>query len=236
MTARFTVTSAWSLVKEVHSLPYFHPHEVLGGGIALPGNIIQGSRGTKLIVVLGDNASGKSFWRRLAQAMCATCTPKIEPMRVSMEDRSADSRLYGPARALIYGTEEWESTGQISASTVLAGFNTARNRMGRHVLILDEPDLGCSEGVALGIGREIAIQVPKLKRETVAVAVISHSRLLLRELAPLKPHVVWLGENPGSAFQDWLDLPVVAVDPAEVAKTAHATLRRVTAVKDYYGV
>lgn len=234
---RFTVTDAWSLVEEVRSLDYFHPHPALpeGDDIALPCKVIRGGKDTRVIALVGANATGKSFWRRLASAVCSLCDPKIEGIRTSMEDRSANSPLYGPARALIYGTEEWQSTGDISAHTVHAGLNTCMGRTTPNIFVLDEPDLGCSEEVALGIGQEIAARVPELPATTRAVVVITHSRVLLAELMQFDPHTVWMGADAGASLHDWVTRQVVPLTPEALGERAIATFRRVTKVKKYTG-
>jgi len=232
---QFNVVDPWSLINEVGSLDYFHPHPALPeeNEVALPHRVIRGGPDTRLVLVLGTNASGKSFWRRLAQAVCSLTTPKIEVIRTSMEDRSPQSQLLPVARALIYGSEEWESTGGISAHTTHAGLNTCMNRSSSNIFILDEPDLGCGEEVALGIGQELATRIPLLPPTTRAVVITSHSRVLLRELVPLQPHLVWMGSDAGDSLEGWFTRAITPTSPDGLSSKGTETLRKVTRVREW---
>jgi len=227
-------SDARGLLAEMDRFAYFHPHEALDGGVALPSKVIEGDPDSKVILLLGANATGKSFWRRLAQATAQMCEPKVEPIRVSMQDRTGQGGIYGPMVAMMYGAESHRSTGENSAHTVIAGFNTCRGRTSPHIFVLDEPDIGCSEEVAAGIGLEIAEAIPTLTEQTRAVVVVSHSRGLLAELAPLQPHLVWLGEDAGESLDDWLNREVVPLRPKELAERSNTTFKRIQAILNYY--
>ena len=129
------------------SLDYFVPDEKRE--MAIPAVRLHGTG--KLVVAVGDNASGKSFFRRLVSETCRNSTPKIECIHLSMEGRHSS----GPMGAFIYGDENWESTGENSANTVLTAVRTSKNRTTPHVIFWDEPDLGLSDGWSASMGVEV---------------------------------------------------------------------------------
>ena len=184
------------------------------------------------MVVVGDNATGKSFLRRIITLRCSKANPRIEPIRTSMEERSGAGYMYGPMRALIYGDEGIFSTGTNSLNVVRGGIKTSRGREHPNILIFDEPDIGCSDSLAAGLGVQIRDFAADLPEYTRAVFVISHSRYLLQQLVGCDPHILWMGENPGNSLQEWLTREVVPVDPEEVAEMNITTFRRIQKILD----
>lgn len=181
---------------------------------------------SKLVLVLGDNATGKSFVRRLVQGHCHL--RQTECIALSQQGRCADPLMSGGGvRAMIYGTEEWQSTGENSAGTVLMAIKTSRARdAARHTVFWDEPDTGLSDEYALGAADEIATYVgydsaPGL----VAAFVVSHRREFIRRLAIIEPHVLFVGEDPPASLDAWLSRPVVARSLDELRDRSLATFR-----------
>lgn len=194
-----TFRSLAGLLEHTFSLRYFSPDDEIGGKVAIPHHWVRG-RGN-FAVALGENASGKSFFRRIVTALCRES--KVEAMPISMEGRGG---YYGGLRGFIYGDESWQSTGENSSNTVLAGIRTCQGREGSHVIFWDEPDLGLSDGWAAGMGvarREFAEKLPS---RTYGAIVVTHSRALVREILPAEPHYLHFGtDDPPPTLQDWLD-------------------------------
>ena len=180
-----------------------------------------------LVVVIGENASGKSFLRRVIGSVCMHfCKPKIEFMGLSMEGRRNTS--FNPWMTFVYGDESYESTGVNSVDTVLTGIETCRKRETPHVIFWDEPDLGLSEGYAAGLGekiRDFAIDPPK---HTVAAFIVTHRRALVEALLPANPTLIYLGEEGPATLQEWVEAPIQAKDPS---KLKHASRERSKAIK-----
>lgn len=155
----------------------------------LVANFTEGGK-YPIVIVTGENATGKSFFRRLYQLIFRDYC-KIECMHLSQQGRSSG----GITRAFIYGDESWESTGDISGRTVTTGIKTCISRENKHAIIWDEPDIGLSDSYSAGIGVEIRKFVENLPELTFGVIVITHSKHLIKELLPLNPHHLRLGDN-----------------------------------------
>lgn len=153
---------------------------------------------SNFVVVVGENASGKSFLRRILSALASRA--EVGSIPISMEGRATS----GIASAFVYGDETYDATGKNSAITVLTGIKTCRGRDKPHIIIWDEPDIGLSDSWAQSMGitlRGFAESLPELTR---AAVVITHNKTLLRELLQVKPHFVCFGQDIGS-LEEWLD-------------------------------
>lgn len=182
---------------------------------AIPALWVKGSR--PLFLVLGENAGGKSFFRRCVQACVSKYTSIEEVIHLSMQGRAGG--MLGAMRGFIYGDEHHDSTGSNSAATVTGATRTCRGREHSHLLYWDEPDLGMSEGAALGAAQAIAKFVEELPEHTKGVFITTHSRPMVAELAKLDPHYIHLGtpvEEAPPSVEAWLARKIVAVSPEEV--------------------
>lgn len=81
-SARLTVKA---LLDELLALPYFRPFG--GDPAAIP--FVRSNGVTPLVVMVGDNASGKSFARRLVFALCQKRA--TECIHLSMEGRRKEN-------------------------------------------------------------------------------------------------------------------------------------------------
>jgi hypothetical protein len=166
-----------------------------------PALVEPGAPGSKVILVSGENAGGKSFIVKWMKALVHNQEkaggPKIEFMDCGMHLRT----MPGIHRAFMYGEENVESTGNISIKAVLGGLATCRKREHAHVLSLDEPDIGLSEGYQTALGElieEFAVDMPE---KTEALVVVTHSRQIAWQLlhgtpgANLSPHCIRVGDD-----------------------------------------
>lgn len=147
-------------------------------------------------MVTGENASGKSVFRRALSR--AARENGLEVMHLSPEGKAQG----GIVGAMIYGSEEDQSTGSNSARMMLKAMETAQKRDARHILIFDEPDTGLSDEYAAGAGQEMAKFCENLPEMTSLVVVISHRRVLLSELSRLSPAHLAVGHNMN--LSEWL--------------------------------
>jgi hypothetical protein len=143
-----------------------------------------------LLVITGENASGKSFFARLFGAY-AKARLNTECMRFGM-DRRTES---GIAKAFMYGDETRESTGVISVRNLFGAEHNSRKREHPHFVIFDEPDIGLAESYQSTVGKFIADFVATLPELNRGVVVVTHSRQILRELLPLHPHHLRCGDE-----------------------------------------
>lgn len=193
----------------LETLSYFHP-EGKGKKAVLPYQWVKGT--SNVAVLLGENASGKSFVRKCASSICHKL--EVEFIGISMEMRSRA----GFERAFVFGDEGWEATGVISIKTVLNGILTCRSRTTDHVMCWDEPDLGLSDSAAASVGATIAEFVRNPGKHTKAILVATHNRQVVEQLAGLDPHYVYLGDDAPATLQDWLHRPIVPVDLEALSK------------------
>lgn len=142
----------------------------------------------ELLAVTGDNASGKSFFARVLEARS---NDRLQVMTCSMERRGKG----GFERAVMYGSEEDESTGVLSLKAVMGAFLTCQKRERDHMLILDEPDIGLAESYQHAMGEYIGNFIKANPPRTRALVVITHSRPILAALLPLNPHHVRVGDT-----------------------------------------
>lgn len=201
MTSAFAFQDCADLVRRVLDTDYFV--ETAERPPPIPAKFVPG--GSNLTVVVGPNASGKSFFRRVVQSWCRKAG--VESMTISMEGRGP--LTYGFARLCIYGDEQHEATGVNSIRTVMTGIKTCRERDTPHVIVWDEPDLGLSDGNAASIGAAIADFANKAPDLTLAILVVTHRRALVEQLRSARPGYLHLGlQDAPATLQDWLDEPI----------------------------
>lgn len=142
----------------------------------------------RILLITGDNASGKSFVGRFFSEILKK-KHKIRMARICMERRG----MGGFERACVYGDETWQSTGQISFHAVLGAMKSCNGWDDKHALYFDEPDIGLSEANQAGLGSLIAEK--EWPTKTKLVCVTTHSRYLVQALAVVNPHWLRLGDQ-----------------------------------------
>lgn len=156
-----------------------------------------------LCLVLGDNAAGKSFVRRIVST--AAREHGAESIPLSMEGRTG---MY--MKSFVYGDEGHMSTGHNSASTVGTMMSTSQKREKPHTVFLDEPDTGLSDRWARSMGRELAEFLATPPPHLTGLFLTTHRTILVREVVHLRPHVLLVGEGWPQTLDEWL-----AGDPRE---------------------
>lgn len=220
----------------LENLRFFHPDDAIDGRVAIPHLLDKGASESRLVLVLGENAGGKSFFRRLIREATSHKSRRKEtkPFRVremihlSMEGR-AGTHPMPVVQQMIYGGEEWLSTGDLSADLVTKGIKTASSRDHEVLLYWDEPDVGMSFGCAAGAGLAIKDFIEELPEHIQAVFVTTHSPHLVLALTvglEHKPHYLYLGNDNGPpTLKLWANQQfgrVTAVRPEELKKKATA--------------
>lgn len=225
-----------ALLDWIFELRYFHP-EKDGEAPAMPSFYSPGN--SRLVLVLGDNASGKSFFRRLVSAVTNkknkdTTDHHVEEMiHLSMEGRAGTS-MYGPAHAMVYGDESWGSTGQLTASTITTGIRTATGRKNSLIMYWDEPDIGMSVNCAAGTGIALRRFVTDAPAHIQAVFITTHSPALAERLCDgINPHYIYLGDESGPKnIGEWIDAQrcPVPVDPEALQELSLKRFRRIQTI------
>ncbi|MFW6220000.1 MAG: hypothetical protein ACOC33_04095 [bacterium] len=150
-----------------------------------------------LVLITGDNATGKSFVRRLYQSVIKL--NNTETIHLSQQGRCSS----GIPSLLIYGDETHDSTGNNTVNTIFGGINTCKSRNNKHYIIWDEPEIGLSEKYAGGVGVEIKKFVEDLPKLTQGVVIITHSKPLVKQLLPINPSHLRLGNCPN--LTEWIN-------------------------------
>lgn len=158
-----------------------------------------------VMIVAGDNATGKSFLTSVISAR-AFHAHGVSPMVVSMAART-DS---GMMRSFTYGPEKEFATGSVSLNVTFKALENIPSRLseknGRALVILDEPDVGLSESYAYAFGQEIANRLNALPARGWGVLLVTHSRELVRGLSEglqKKPSFIHTGTK--LSLDQWLE-------------------------------
>jgi len=180
-----------------------------------------------VMVVVGDNASGKSLLRRLFQAFLHDEEGNPEVMHLSQQGRANP----GFGRCFIYGSEDDEATSVISARTLIKGMQTSRGREKPHFMVYDEPEIGMSEESALGASLWIKEQLtedwPKHLNGFIVCTHNRHFATCLMELPNSK--FVWM-HQPDATIQDWIGREIVPINPQELMDAGHSGRRKFSGI------
>jgi len=231
-------------------LAYFHPDDRCDGEVAIPSLWVPGGEGARLVLVVGPNAGGKSFFRRLWTAVTSPGKksrpmepgyppgpfPVAETIPLSMQGRTAN----GMFASMVYGSEDYHSTGENSSHLTTKGIQTAFGRRHDVAVYWDEPDIGMSGGPAAGIGVMIREAVNTAPDHVQAVFVTTHSPTMAAQLAKTepRPHYVHLGaaDAPGS-LEEWIEeqRDPEPVSPEQLQKQAQARFRLIQRILNSKG-
>lgn len=134
--------------------------------------------GKDLVIVVGQNGAGKSMLRRMIKV--GAQRRKIHTMDFSQEGRTKSGEELGFIKSLLYGNEEWESTGYISLRIFQKAFKQCPGRS--YLIIWDEPEIGLSEESQLGVVQLIKEQLTEQRDELLIGCVfMTHSRLFVQQ-------------------------------------------------------
>lgn len=190
----------------------------------------------RLTVVVGANASGKSLLHRVVAGLAHG--HGIEPISLSIRERTGSNESPGSMRRQwMYGAEHMDSTGNTSLRTTRKAFETMSSRTSAAMLLLDEPEIGLSEGFAHAFGELIGRLASIPPDKGCGVMVVSHSRSLVRGLEVglgARPGYVVTGEGPDT-LAEWLDtVEMRTVEDLEALATV-ASERR-AAARTFLGI
>lgn len=177
-------------------------------------SVCKGTR-SRIAVVAGDNASGKSLLVRILsthlrlEAKDSGKKP-VHNISLSIRERTGAGTdgMGGFRKMMMFGDEETSSTGAISASSVALSFQNMATRNG--VLILDEPEIGLSQGYAAAMGTLIGRSAQALPRTCAGTVVVTHSKPLVEALVeeiggtPIFVHTHPVGA-PAVRLKQWLE-------------------------------
>lgn len=188
-----------TIEEKLLSAAIFEKIEGAEAAIALNYKLIPGS---KIVLIAGPNASGKSVVGKVIEQVA-----RLEKKSVrSSSMRNRTCGLLG--QKMIFGDEGEESTGCNSVAATTVGFSSSI-KDGNAVLILDEPDIGLSDEYAAALGDYIAQQMNQSHEQFEMLAVVSHSRLLFKSIIDaieIPCSSIHVGDE-NTTFDDWLNQP-----------------------------
>jgi len=161
----------------------------------------------KLVVITGENASGKSLFFQFVAAMVREEDGAL-PLTISIRERI--SATNGMRRVFMFGDETEQSTGATSINTLVNAFTRNLDHEDGSMLMLDEPELGLSDGYARAMGEYIGQSTHDIPAVCGGVIVITHSRTLVGGLldgyGATPTHVSISADAPQPAgIQQWLE-------------------------------
>ena len=186
---------------------------------------------SKILFVVGSNASGKSLLGRIVELVASE--EELPKRSCSMRNRTSGE--FG--QRMIFGTEDDDSTGNNSVHTTVIGLKSTVESEKEAVLILDEPDIGLADEYSAALGQYIAKNVNEHHEKIGLVVIISHSRMLI-DAAIAELTVPFSKVHVGDAsvsFDDWRERPFKAAtidELMDLKKKSHETWRRVQNLLD----
>lgn len=180
---------------------------------------------SKLVLVTGENATGKSFLRRVIAV--ALREHEIESIALSMQFRTAG----GIERCFVYGDENNSATGSLSANSVVGAITTSRGRDTKHAIVWDEPDVGLSDNYAAGAAEEILEFANDPPKNLLFAMVTTHRRAMLERLAVGKPHHLRLGDE-----KTLKEVLAAKIEPTRLSDLRDRNLRLFRAIHKEFGL
>lgn len=190
----------------------------------------EGDPASRVLVVTGDNASGKSFLCKFLDARARdTWERSVEFMRVGMGRRTAP----GIERSFIFGgNEDRESTGRVSSNAIKGGLSTSRNRNNAHFLCFDEPDIGLSARLQAGLGAVLADFARDLPEHLSGLIVVTHAQPIVRALLEVSPRCARVGGGTATTAE-WaasVEPPATAEEFLDLGRVATERMRAIQAI------
>lgn len=164
----------------------------------------------KICIITGPNIAGKSLLRKVIGAHHQKAN--IEYVHLSQAGRCQS----GIGRAFIYGSEEDDSTGCNSMTTLLTAIKTGQNRTKPFSLFFDEPEIGCSEELTAALAIRL-IRDFETMPNLVGLMIVSHSRQFIKRFLALNPTHIHLS-NDETTLEQWVNRDIIPIESLEDLK------------------
>ena len=170
----------------------------------------------KLIVITGSNASGKSLLRRII-------ANNGRKNNLFVADLSHERRTTSDiTRAFIYGDENSDSTGNITAKSLIGLFKSSIKWKQNHLLIIDEPEIGLSEEAQMGMGIYIRERIESSSNKLQKIIIFTHSKHILNELNKINHHYHHIG-NTYKSIKEFNNRKLIPLSPVQLNDISHST-------------
>lgn len=167
----------------------------------------------RISILTGSNASGKSLVRKLINTRCVE-DDKLPFAQWSMQKRTESNPEMGALSSMTHDSA-WTPT---SSNTVHGMMQLAKWKVGKErVLVIDEPELGCSEELQYSIASYI---LSLLNDKTIkSLVIITHSRIIVSEL---KKYSHFFNLEGLKTSDEWMNRKIVplTLDALEEKSTA----------------
>ncbi len=193
-----------------------------------------------LVVVAGDNGSGKSYFVEWMRGWGRGNHGLQETICISIRVRTGagHSDMSGMRKSMVFGDEDVQSTGETSVAVALRAMHNMKSREEsgyRCLMILDEPEIGLSSAYSFAFGELIAQKLAEIPCKSTSLVIVTHSRTfvtgLMKQLQQ-KPSFVYMGEAP-QTLNEWLkgDQPRSVEDLLALSAMCRDRRRQVNAME-----
>lgn len=133
----------------------------------------------KIIILTGENGSGKSLIRKLLpyQLKDKNGGELVKVASTSMDRRTGLHSEMGGAGVFCRDTE-WVATSENSFSFIRQIINSVKDRF----VVIDEPEIGMSDTLKISVGHWLNKKLPDLLANNKAVMIITHSKDLIKQI------------------------------------------------------
>lgn len=167
-------------------------------------NLYLENNQSKLTIIYGDNASGKSLFGRIAESHARKS--KIHVRSASMNNRIGNGDIEKSfQRAMIFGDQSVQSTGATSLKVAIKCLRATLSDDQDSITslsILDEPDIGLSDRFSTTLGLYISQQL-KLFNQSGIILICHNKQLIERLLNDYQLPVNFVGINTHLNYFDW---------------------------------
>lgn len=172
--------------------------EINDGELVFEHLTLEAQENAKVAIVYGDNAAGKSFIGKLVETVARS--QNIHCMSAAVRNRTSS----GVAKAMVFGDEETQSTGQTSLSVMQLALKTANNDDKDCLITLDEPDIGLSRKYSKALGKYLASQANSLPENKMFIVITHNIDMLQSYLDDLSVPFLTLGVNTDKTLSEWM--------------------------------
>ena len=172
----------------------------------------------KLIIITGSNASGKSLLRRVV-------SNNGRKNNLLVADLSHERRTTQDiTRAFLYGDENSDSTGNITANSLIGLFRSSAGWTENHLLIIDEPEIGLGEEAQMGMGIYIREKLELASDKLQNIVIFTHSRHILEELNKIKHHYHHVGDKYKN-IEEFNNRELIPLSPVQLNDISNSTFK-----------
>ena len=184
------------IIKELLSNPYFEcefsrdfcfKHRIHAPLIVnyTPGN-------SKLYLVTGENATGKSFFIKSLVSLLKD--KKIKTYHAGLIHRAGDHENGFTEHEYSLIPEVVASSGENTSILLTNGLEGSKAIKDKHVILLDEPSLGFSAGYQIAIADYVLKYMEKVPDSLFGLMIVEHSPLIISGLANANPTHIRFGD------------------------------------------